>query len=106
MNERGTIKWTSLMLPEHVQMLNEWTEEDNWKTKPILDEQQIEENSMKLQLAIHNNLTVEIKHYKDRYFHMAKGKLYKIDIVNKYIKIDNEERTKINLNDLIDVAID
>ncbi|GAB3801050.1 YolD-like family protein [Virgibacillus kimchii] len=58
-NDRGNIKWTSLMLPEHVQLIKEMWEEDDKKEKPILDEQQIEEIIMKLRMALHDNLTVE-----------------------------------------------
>lgn len=37
-------------------MLNKMWNQKEWKDKPTLDEQQIEENALKLQLAIHNNL--------------------------------------------------
>ncbi|GIP64468.1 hypothetical protein J32TS6_30230 [Virgibacillus pantothenticus] len=39
-NDRVTIKWTSIMLPEHVEMLEEVWKEQEYKEKPILDEQQ------------------------------------------------------------------
>ena len=40
--DRGRIKWTSMMLPEHVKMLREWAEEDSWTEKKQLDEQKLE----------------------------------------------------------------
>ncbi|SDJ68530.1 YolD-like family protein [Sediminibacillus albus] len=42
MNERGTIKWTSLMLPEHVEMLRSLWAEDEKQSKPIIDDQELE----------------------------------------------------------------
>ena len=38
-NERGTKKWTSLMLPEQIEMLEQLDREQDRKEKPILDEQ-------------------------------------------------------------------
>lgn len=37
--DRGTKKWTSIMLPEHVKALRELNAELNKVEKPILDEQ-------------------------------------------------------------------
>ncbi|WP_164219415.1 YolD-like family protein [Virgibacillus sp. YIM 98842] len=102
-NDRGDIKWTSLMLPEHVQMIKDMWAEDEKKEMPILDEQQIEENMMKLQLAIHNNLSLEIKYFKDHDFHTVKGKLKSIVAGDCIIFTDG---VKVNLNDVIEVFID
>ncbi len=40
--DRGRIKWTSLMLPEHVKMLREWKKEDLREQPEQPDEQQLE----------------------------------------------------------------
>lgn len=104
-NDRGTKKWTSLMMPEHVEMLNEMWKQLEYKKKPILDEQQIEENAMKLHLAIHNNLTIEVKYFYDHDFHLIKGKLSSI-VSNESLVFDDEERTKINFRDVMDVFVD
>jgi len=104
-NDRGTKKWTSLMMPEHVEMLNNMWKQLEYKNKPILDEQQIEENVMKLQLAIHNNLTIEVKYFKDHDFHTIKGKLSSI-VSNESLVFADEVRTKINFKDVLDVFID
>lgn len=41
--DRGTIKWTAMMLPEHVQHLKELVIDERRVEKPILDEQMVEE---------------------------------------------------------------
>ncbi len=41
--DRGRIKWTSLMLPEHVKMLRDWANEDMWEKTKEIDEQKLEE---------------------------------------------------------------
>ncbi|GGJ85267.1 hypothetical protein GCM10007063_04710 [Lentibacillus kapialis] len=40
--DRGSIKWASLMLPEHTELLKDMWLEDDIISKPVLDEQQIE----------------------------------------------------------------
>ncbi|MFD1848886.1 YolD-like family protein [Oceanobacillus bengalensis] len=105
-NDRGTKKWTAMMMPEHIHLLNQMWKEKEYKEKPNLDMQQLNEMNSKLQLAIHNNLTVEIKYYEAYDFHMIQGKLEKIDIVNKYIVLENSERKKILFDQIIDVMID
>ncbi|MGD7045763.1 YolD-like family protein [Jeotgalibacillus proteolyticus] len=49
-NDRGTIKWTSLMLPEHVEMVKEIYKEQNKVDKPLLDEQQIQDHTFLLEM--------------------------------------------------------
>ncbi|MFA1818987.1 YolD-like family protein [Virgibacillus oceani] len=102
-NDRGSIKWTTLMLPEHVQMIKEMWAEDDKKEKPIQDEQQIEENVMKLQLAIHDSLTVEVKFFSNYEYHMLRGKLKSI-VADDCIIFD--DGTKVGINDVIDVMVD
>ncbi|WP_040954083.1 YolD-like family protein [Virgibacillus sp. SK37] len=84
-NDRGNIKWTSIMMPEHINLLKQMWEEKDHKKKPILDEQQVNEISLKLQLAISNDLNVSIDYYKQHDFHKINGKLIKIDLMRKYL---------------------
>ncbi|MFA1819552.1 YolD-like family protein [Virgibacillus oceani] len=77
--------------------------EDDKKEKPVLDEQQSEENVMKLQLAIHDGLTVEVQHYKERDFHIARGKLKSI-VAGDCIIFDDGERIKFS--EVINVFVD
>lgn len=102
-NDRGSIKWSALMLPEHVEMIKEMWAEDDKKEKPILDEQQINEINMKLQLALHDNLTVEVKYFKDHNFHATKGRIK--TIVNSE-GIILEGGIKIKFSDVVYVIID
>lgn len=106
MKDRGSIKWTAMMLPEHIQLLNDMWEQKEYKERPILDEQQLEEINMKLHLAIHNNLTIEITYYAEHDYRQLVGKLFKIDTREGFIKVDNDERTKIYLNDILDIKVE
>lgn len=59
--DRGAIKWTSLMLPEHVKMLREWQAEDEQITKPDIEFWQLEEMNEKLMRALEQNSEVTVK---------------------------------------------
>lgn len=90
-NDRGTKKWTSIMLPEHQQMLEEMWRQQEWKEKPILDEQFVMEINISLQMALQEDLTIEIEYFKDHDYHKIKGKLLGVDPLLNYIKMGATE---------------
>lgn len=103
LHDRGTKKWTAMMLPEHIELLKKMWEEDDYKENPILDEQQIDEMELKLQCALHNNLTVEIKYYDKPHYCMARGKLKVINTRTGLLRLGEKE---IAIENVIDVYID
>ncbi|MFD2045998.1 YolD-like family protein [Ornithinibacillus salinisoli] len=90
MHDRGSIKWTSMMIPEHVKMLQEIRERQNYKQKPVISDYQKEEINIHLQMAIHNDLTIELEYFKDHDYHKIKGKLLSVDVLNQYVNIEDE----------------
>ena len=106
-NDRGTIKWTSIMLPEHVRMLDKiFNEPEKKKNKPVLDEQEIQEINMKIHQAIHQNKTIISTYFKNHDYKTISGKLQKVDVMNKCIQLNDEENTKIIIHDIIDVSLE
>lgn len=103
-NDRGSKKWTAMMMPEHHQLLDKMWKQQEYKAKPILDDQQKEEINVKLQVAIHNYLPVIIKYYDDHDYKTVRGKLDTVDVLAKYIIL--RDGTKIKLQDIIDLQID
>lgn len=101
-NDRGTMKWTSIMMPEHIEMLNRMWEEQEHKEMPELDEQQIAENNLLLQEALENDLEIRIKHFADHDYKNVVGYLMHIDVLNKRLFINDEE---IKLDNIIEVEI-
>lgn len=97
-NDRGAKKWTSLMLPEHLEILKSVFAGQEYKKKPILDEQQIMENESILQHAIYDHLTVKITYFKDHGIHVIQGKV--VNVVDSYLSVG---RLKINLKDIIEI---
>jgi|SRR5690625_2394903 len=102
LRDRGTKKWTSIMMPEHVKMLEHIWSESEHKEKPLLDGQQKIENDLMLQRAIHDNLIVEIKYFKDHDFHTIKGRVSFIDMNSRSFNLGSVE---IGLDDVIDVYL-
>ena len=67
--DRGSIKWSSLMLPEHVEILKDVWQQDSYEEAPILDEQQVEANSFAIQEALENQAFIEVTYYEAGAFH-------------------------------------
>ena len=102
-NDRGTKKWTSIMMPEHIKMLEDMWKEADRKMKPTMDEQLQVEFGMKLQLALKDDLTVEVKYYADYDFKKIKDKIIFIDSINRNLQFRNGDN--VCIDDIIDVVI-
>ncbi|QAS52359.1 YolD-like family protein [Halobacillus litoralis] len=106
--DRGTLKWTSLMLPEHVEMIKQVWKEDERIEKPILDEQQWEEIGFKLQRALTDNLPVEIRFHNGFDYSDEKVKVVHLDPQNRKIKcigLQDKLHTSFQVDDIMDVHI-
>lgn len=102
-NDRGTKKWSSIMLPEHVEALKQVIAEQDYKEKPILDDQQKVEIDLKLQMAIQNDLMLKVEYFRSHDFHQVQGKLRTIDALNKRLQFN--DGTELKLDDVLDVTI-
>ncbi len=89
--DRGNKKWTAMMLIEHRTKLRKLKESEKDRKKPILDDQEKEVINSKMQQALHNNMTVEIKYYEDKRFKKIIGKIDKVDTNQGYIFITKKK---------------
>lgn len=101
--DRGTMKWVSLMLPEHIALLQDALTE--YKEKPILDEQKMIEIDRKLKLALEEHVALKMTYYQAGEVQTVYGKLLRIDQTQGYIVLRNEDGTMISLHNIIDVDI-
>ncbi|MFD2133999.1 YolD-like family protein [Pseudogracilibacillus auburnensis] len=101
--ERGTMRWVSPMLPEHVELLKEVFVE--YKEKPILNEQKMNEIDQTLKYALKHQVNIEMTYYKEGEFLTLSGKLVRIDQRKGYIVLWNEDGFNISLTSIIDVEI-
>src|SRR5690625_7696100 len=95
--DRGTKKWVSLMLPEHVDMLKEVFLE--YKEKPVLDEQQMIEIDQKLKFALETDEVIEMTYYERGMFKKINGRLDKVDQQCGYIMLLNEQIGRASCRD-------
>ncbi|WP_158701562.1 YolD-like family protein [Lentibacillus sp. Marseille-P4043] len=100
----SNMMWESsrMMLPEHKARIRQHQKEMMKKTKPILDDQQKLEIGYKIQCALHNDLTVEIKYFSDGDYLTVKDKLQMIDTR----KIRLREGKEVAFDDVLDVYVD
>src|SRR5690625_1809126 len=101
--DSGTKKWVSLMLPEHVEMLKEVFVE--YKEKPTLDEQQMIEIDQTLKYALVEKADITMTYYKQGNFKKISGKLQQIDQWRGYIVLLNEDGQCISLGDIVQVEL-
>lgn len=98
-HDRGSMKWVSLMLPEHVAELREiFTVK---KEKPLLDEQQMATIDYTLKKSLHMNEPLRLTYYDAGKLHTVEGALAKIDQQSGYIMLCDEAGGKIPLRDVV-----
>jgi hypothetical protein len=107
LKDRGSKKWTSLMLVEHKKRLKKLKEKEKKLTKPELDDQRKEEINLKIKQALNKNLQLKLTYFQDSSFLECRGKIKKIDTIEKnIIIIDNNDLEKIiKLENLIDLVL-
>jgi hypothetical protein len=64
LKDRGTIKWTAMMLPEHVSLLRELESTHNRVKRPALDMAQIEDMEQVICEAMEYNTPVQFAVFK------------------------------------------
>lgn len=90
--DRGVIKWTSLMLPEHVQQLKELAEKKKRKIAPSIDPQLYEEWNQLLTKAYHDKETIVVTILKDGIEEELQGLIHRIDPLNHCLILTDDER--------------
>lgn len=105
--DRGRIKWTAMMLPEHVKLLRDWVKEDMYEQKRNIDEQQLESMNEILSEAIKFDQWLTITHFRKQNYEIVIGKIHYWDeISHKLHVLDRfEELHKIDIVDIADVRL-
>lgn len=96
--DRGTIKWTAMMLPEHVDMLRKDWKEDTKICKPVIDEQALEEIELIIKEAKYHSKDLVITYWLDGKFRTVVGYICSINENSKSIRMVDK------FNDLITIA--
>lgn len=99
--DRGTKKWVSLMLPEHVEMLKEVFIE--YKEKPELDMQEMEKIDETLKWALETEGEIEVTYFDGGFYKKHRGILKQIDQWRGDIILFQAGGMRIALDDIIDI---
>jgi YolD-like protein len=104
--DRGNIKWTAMMLPEHVKLLREFGDTHDLVEKPILDEDKLEEINEFLGEAMEYNFPLMFSYYYKGRAKTISGNVHYIDVHRKEIRIvtKKEEMERVSFSDVIDIS--
>lgn len=103
--DRGTKKWNSMMLPEHVEAVKDVFAEEERKEKPILDEQQKMEINANIKRALRDDLLIEITYYAAFDYKKVSGNLLSADVFQGFVKLDDDCMTEIKFDDILDIVL-
>lgn len=104
--DRGNIKWTAMMLPEHVEMLRELKQSNDYKTKPILDEHLLEEMNETIRSSMKVNKAVQVTYFKNGNFEIVTGVINHFDLLEQRLQvITSEGIIQIISKNIIDIKM-
>ncbi|WP_165571599.1 YolD-like family protein [Cytobacillus praedii] len=87
--DRGTIKWTAMMLPEHVQSLKDALVDEHRVEQPELDEQAIEEFELIICEAMESNETLNIEVFENGFSNIITGTVHYINSMKSQILVQD-----------------
>lgn len=104
--DRGSKKWVAMMLPEHVKMLRDYSEEIKKVARPDLNEFDYEAIQEQIELAMKRNVEIKIKRWKEGEFLYNRGTIQWIDLTKRTIEVEDPFRCfKLKIDEIVDVTI-
>lgn len=105
--DRGNIKWTAMMLPEHVELLREWKKEDEYKIRPEIDEQRLEEMNEIIHDSMEFHECLLFTYHEHRDLHEITGYVHYVDGTNGELRIMDQQENihRLKLKQLTDVRV-
>ncbi|KAA6446966.1 YolD-like family protein [Bacillus swezeyi] len=105
LRDRGSIKWVSMMLPEHVELLKEYHESLDKVKKPVLDEQNYEELNEMICAAMEENKPLQFSFYQRGKIKELTGHIHYVDALKQELRIKSlsDEKHIIQLDDIVGI---
>ena len=105
--DRGTIKWTAMMLPEHVHELRELWDKDKKVPERTIDEQKIELLDYTIKQAITTQMEAKITFYEGNTYIEKLGHIKEVDPYTSLLSLFSPQgqNLKINMNCILDVEL-
>jgi hypothetical protein len=106
LNDRGNIKWTTMMLPEHRQLLIKLKEAQQNVTMRNLTEDKLSEIDEVIKQSLVQGEEITVTYYHRKRYYMVTGILEGYDPLQKQIIVKGRanERKKIDCNQIIDAV--
>lgn len=102
--DRGNIKWTAMMLSEHIKELRVWKDEDNHIERPELSEWDLQTIQEEIEVAYKRKCQTLVKTWKDGKIMSRGGIIESIDLRTMALILDNPFGTeRIVVADIIDL---
>ncbi|MFC4617887.1 YolD-like family protein [Camelliibacillus cellulosilyticus] len=105
--DRGSIKWASLMLPEHVKALREWRDNQKHPKEglPLFDDQTSEMLDRRLQDALRYHRPVALSYIEKGERRTVRGIIQKLDpLAGTVILIDaQDQKHAVSATNIVDI---
>ena len=88
LKDRGNMKWTAMMLPEHLVQIKEWKREQFYDKKRELTEWELEEIEQTIQSAFKMKKLIKLTLWNHNKFHDEIGKITGADLYKKELLLD------------------
>lgn len=104
--DRGKIKWTALMLPEHVGLLREWQAEDDYVERPELSEWDLESIQEELERGLKMKCQTLVETWHDGKITGYLGTIESVDLHTRRVMLqDPFDLERIKFEDIVSVRI-
>ncbi len=105
MKDRGLIKWSVFMTPEHNRLLEDWYSEDGYEERIELSEEQIEEIEQTVHEALMSQIAILIEYYQPatHVYGQVCCKVLSCDGIDQTLRVINQttgNKETINLHDI------
>jgi len=93
--DRGNIKWTAMMLPEHVVKLRKWMDQESYTEIPELNEWDLQSIQEELELAYKKKCETLVKTWANGRVILHQGIVEDIDLLRMCIVLEDPFGTEI-----------
>lgn len=90
LKDRGNMKWTAMMLPEHLVKIREWKQEQFYIKKRELTEWELEEIEQTIQRACKMQKLVRLTLWEQNKLHDEVGRVTGTDAYKKELLLDTD----------------
>lgn len=87
LKDRGKIKWTAMMLPEHVAQLRQWQADHDKVKKPVLDEFDYDTMQEEIERALTSQFETRLTTWKNGELHTHQGTIKEAN--NQYLRYED-----------------